>query len=100
VNGEEIREMPKGYIVNNINVKDEADFANYRVKAAKILEDAGGTFLARGGRHQVVEGHSFERIIICEFESFEAALAATAAVRARGLRDESADANIVVVEGV
>lgn len=92
--------MPKGYIVNNIKVKDEAGYANYRVKAAKILEHAGGTFLVRGGRHKVIEGQSHERIIICEFDSYEAALAASAAVRAEGLRDDSADANIVVVEGV
>ena len=93
--------MPKGYIVNNITVKDEAGYANYRVTAAKTLEDAGGTFLARGGRHEVLEGQSYERIIICEFESYEAAHAASAAVRALGdLRGDSAVANIVVVEGV
>ena len=57
--------MPKGYIVNNVTVKDEAGYANYRVTAAKTLEDAGGTFLVRGGRHEVIEGQSYERIIIC-----------------------------------
>lgn len=93
-------ELPKGYIVNNIKVKDEAGYANYRVTAAKILQDAGGTFLARGGRSEVIEGQSYERIIICEFESFDAARTASASVRALDLRGDSAVANIVVVEGV
>jgi uncharacterized protein (DUF1330 family) len=74
--------MPKGYIVSNVAVKDEAVHADYRVTAAKTLEDAGGTFLVRGGRHEVIEGQSHERIIICEFESYEAARAASSALRA------------------
>jgi uncharacterized protein (DUF1330 family) len=92
--------MPKGYIVNNIDVRDEVGYANYRVTAAKVLQDAGGTFLVRGGRHEVIEGHSYGRIIICEFESYEAAHAASEAVRALDLRGDSAIADIVVVEGV
>jgi uncharacterized protein (DUF1330 family) len=92
--------MPKGYIVNNIHVKDEAGYANYRVTAARSLEDAGGRFLVRGGRHEVIAGASYERVVVCEFESYEAALAASAAVRALDLLGDSAVANIVVVEGV
>jgi uncharacterized protein (DUF1330 family) len=95
--------MPKGYWIGHITVRDAEAYKEYIERDTPILQALGGNFLVRGGSSEVPEGEAFERHIVIEFPSYQAALAAyhdpdyqvVADIRRR-----SADSTIIVVEGV
>ena len=64
--------MP-AYWFSSANVTDEAALADYAKLARPAIEKHGGRYLARGGRHVRLEGADFERHVIIEFPSLEAA---------------------------
>ena len=58
------------------NVDDWEGFDRYRSQVAPTLEPFGAKFLVRGGAFTTVEGEMpFERIVVLEFPSREAAKA-------------------------
>jgi uncharacterized protein (DUF1330 family) len=57
-------------------VIDAVKLAAYAKLAGPALEDAGGTFLARGLPELVYEGGKETRVVVIEFASVEAARAA------------------------
>jgi uncharacterized protein (DUF1330 family) len=65
--------MP-AYLVAMMTVTDPQAYEGYRSLAAAAIAKHGGRFLARGGKHEVLEG-SFpgSRVVIVEFESFDKA---------------------------
>jgi uncharacterized protein (DUF1330 family) len=95
--------MPKGYIIGHITVRDPEDYKEYIERDTPILEGLGAKFIVRGGQSEIVEGETFERHVVIEFESYEAAKRAyhdpdyqvVAEIRRR-----SADSTILLVEGV
>ncbi len=64
--------MP-AYWFSSANVTDEAALADYARLARPAIEKHGGRYLARGGRHVRLEGADWERHVIIEFPSLEAA---------------------------
>jgi uncharacterized protein (DUF1330 family) len=94
--------MAKAYIVASINVTDPAGYEAYVNGAVKVTEAVGGRLLVSGGRREAIEGAFHNRIVVIEFESFEAARAAAAGYTAlRETRGTSApDYDSVIVEGV
>jgi len=94
--------MPKGYIIGHITVNDPKAYAEYIRRDTPILERLGGRFIVRGGQSEEPEGLAFERHVIIEFPSFEAALAAYNSPEYQEvakIRQATADSLIVVVEG-
>lgn len=94
--------MPKGYIVGHVTVTDPEAYAEYVRLDTPILERLGARFVVRGGRYHTVEGPEFERHIVFEFDSFEAALAAYKDPEYQEVakrRHASATSHITVVEG-
>ncbi len=61
------------YWFSSANVTDEAALAEYATLARPAIEGAGGRYLARAGRHVTLEGTEWERHVIIEFPSLEAA---------------------------
>jgi uncharacterized protein (DUF1330 family) len=57
-------------------IRDEQKFAAYAALAGPALSAAGGTFLARGMPERVYEAGENQRVVLIEFESIEAAVAA------------------------
>ena len=92
------------YIVVQVDVKDPRRYADYRAMVPASLEVYGGRFLVRGGEAQTLEGSwDPERLVIIEFDSVEQAKRwwdSEEYREARDLRQASADAQIVVVQGV
>ncbi|SFR01723.1 DUF1330 domain-containing protein [Poseidonocella sedimentorum] len=94
--------MAKGYIIGHITVNDPEAYKEYVERDTPILEGLGGRFIVRGGPSEVKEGETFQRHVVIEFPSYEAALKAyddpeyqeVAAIRWR-----TADSVILVVEG-
>jgi uncharacterized protein (DUF1330 family) len=57
-------------------IRDEQRMAAYAELAGPALTSAGGRFIARGLPEKVYEGGVDQRVVIIEFESLEAAVAA------------------------
>jgi uncharacterized protein (DUF1330 family) len=65
---------PKGYLVAEIEVTDAEAYKGYAAKAGPVIAACGGTYLARGGKVEGLEGAApAPRFVIVEFASFEAA---------------------------
>jgi len=94
--------MPKGYIIGHITVTDPDAYPEYIRRDTPILNNLGATFLVRGGRPEVPEGEIFDRHVVLEFPSFEAAKAAYNDPEYQDVADirrASADSVIILVEG-
>ena len=81
------------YWVARAKINDRGEYMKYATRVPAILEKFGGRVLARGGEHKTLEGPDrFERFVVIEFPSLEAAEAcfeseeyrAAAAFRRRG----------------
>lgn len=95
--------MPKGYVVSRVDVTDPDAYARYAAASTKAIAAHGGRALARGGRHEALEGKARARNVVLEFESYEAARAyfdSTEYQAARALRQGAAEIEMVLVEGV
>jgi uncharacterized protein (DUF1330 family) len=96
---------PKGYAVVEIDVSNEESYLKeYAPTAGKALTDAGGKYLARGGKVVGIDGDApKKRTVILEFESLEKAQAAFASAPYRENRkvgDKYAKFRVFAVEGV
>jgi uncharacterized protein (DUF1330 family) len=94
--------MPKGYIVTRADILDPEAYARYAAAATKAIADHGGKPLARGGRHEALEGKARGRNVVVEFESYDQARRYYHSQQyqaAKALRDGAAEIEIVLVEG-
>ncbi len=91
------------YFVVNLDVRDPERFATYREKVATVVADHGGRYLVRGGELHPIEGDlGLKRLVVLEFPSLEAAgrfYESPEYAPLLKLRQESADSDIVLVEG-
>ena len=92
------------YFIVNLDVKDREAFERYRAEAPAVIEQYGGRYLVRGGELHPVEGGGLglKRLVILEFPSLDAArrfYASPDYAPLLRLRQESAQSDIVLVEG-
>ena len=95
----------KAYWVARARINDPAAYKRYTDAATGVIAEFGGRFLARGGRHQVLEGSQhYERFVVAEFPSFDQAVACHASKgyqdAAANRKDGGGDIEIVIVEAV
>ena len=92
------------YVIVDINVTDPVRYEDYKRLAAPTVELYGGKYIARGGKTETLEGDwSPTRLVILQFDNTEQAkswLNSTEYREARSLRHETANSNMVVIEGV
>jgi len=92
------------YVVIDIDVTDPAGYEEYKKLAPAAVALCGGTYRARGGRMEVLEGSWHpKRLVILEFDSADKASAwlnSPEYAPARLLRHRTARTNMVLVEGV
>jgi uncharacterized protein (DUF1330 family) len=63
-----------GYLIANIDVKEQAAFDEYRAKVGATIAQHGGRYIVRGGAIEPLEGNlPLQRLIILEFPSLGAA---------------------------
>jgi uncharacterized protein (DUF1330 family) len=94
--------MPKGYIVVRVDILDPEAYAKYAAAATQAIADHGGRALARGGRHEALEGKARARNVVLEFDSYDAARRYYFSEQyqaARQLREGAANIELVLVEG-
>lgn len=95
--------MP-AYLLVNIEIKDPERYAEYVRIAPASIKKYGGRYLARGGRAEAIEGtYAPKRVVVLEFPSYEQARAwwdSDDYRDARALRQASANADMILVEGI
>ena len=92
----------KGYFIGRINVHNQESYKEYAKKAGEAVKKFGGNFLARGGKHQIMEGLEHTRHVIIEFKDFQTAVNfynSKEYSEARAIRKNKAEFNGVIVEG-
>jgi uncharacterized protein (DUF1330 family) len=95
--------MPKGYWIARVDVRDAERYKDYVATAKPAFERFGANFLARGGEFAELEGTARKRNVVIEFPSLQAAVDCYNSAEyqaAAKIRQEVADAEMVVVEGV
>ncbi|RDE08602.1 DUF1330 domain-containing protein [Pelagibacterium lacus] len=91
------------YWIAHVTVTDPEAYAGYQALAPEAFKAHGGSFLARGGAHEVLEGPELSRHVIIEFPSLEAARTCYHSPQyqaARARRDGACTAHIVIVEAL
>lgn len=95
--------MPKGYWIARVDVRDTERYKDYVAAAKLAFEKYGANFLARGGNYERLEGQVRARNVVIEFPSLQAAHdcyhSPEYQIAAR-IRQEVADAEMVIVEGI
>jgi uncharacterized protein (DUF1330 family) len=95
--------MAKGYVISRVDIKNPEAYAEYIKLGSEAIRKYGGKLLARGGRHEQLEGQARARNVVIEFESFEAARTyyySSEYAAAKAKRIGAADMEMVLVEGV
>ena len=91
------------YLIADIDVHDTAAYDRYRGLVAPTIEKYGGTFLVKGGPHEVIEGDwDPHRVIVLEFESVARAkewYSSPEYAPALAIRLKAATSNTIIVEG-
>jgi uncharacterized protein (DUF1330 family) len=93
----------KGYWIAHVDVTDPAGYKAYQAANGAPIDQFGGRFLVRGGRHEVVEGKQRSRTAVLEFPSYAAALACYRSPgyqAAKALRLGKAEVDLIIIEGV
>lgn len=95
--------MP-AYVIATVTVNDPAKFKKYGHQAAITIEQYGGKYLVRGGNVELVEGDwNPKRIVVLEFPTMEQAKTWYNSAEyhdAKQMRFESADTNLLFVDGI
>ncbi|MGL4490713.1 MAG: DUF1330 domain-containing protein [Rhizobiaceae bacterium] len=95
--------MPKGYWIARVDIRDADRYPDYVAAAKPAFEKYGAKFLARGGAFHKLEGEVRARNVVIEFPSLQAAHDCYHSPEyqvAAAIRQQVADAEMVVVEGV
>ena len=95
--------MAKGYWIARVDIRDAEGYKGYVAAAKPAFEKYGAKFLARGGEFTELEGKARARNVVIEFPSHQAAVDCYNSPEyqiAAKIRQQVADAEMVVVEGV
>jgi uncharacterized protein (DUF1330 family) len=94
--------MTKAYWIGRITVHQPERYKEYVEAATPAYKAHGARFLVRGGAYEAVEGEARPRNVVIEFPSLEAARACYDSEqygKARAIRQEIADGELIIVEG-
>ncbi|WCJ62604.1 DUF1330 domain-containing protein [Agrobacterium tumefaciens] len=95
--------MPKGYWIARVDVRDSERYKDYVTTAKPAFERFGANFLARSGALTELEGKARARNVIIEFPSVQHAIDCYNSPEyqaAAKIRQEVADAEMMIVEGI
>ena len=95
--------MAKGYWIARVDVRVPERYPEYVAAAKPAFDKYGAKFLVRGGEHELAEGPGRARNVVIEFDSLKTAQECYHSPEyqiAVGIRQQIADGEIVLVEGV
>ncbi len=95
--------MP-AYVIVEIDVRDPKGYEEYKRLAGPAVEAFGGSYLARGGEAETLEGDwQPKRVVLLRFESVARAKEwwhSKAYDHAKKVRYHTASSKMIVVEGI
>ena len=95
--------MP-AYVIAMVQVTDPTTYEAYKTAAHAAIIAAGGRYLVRGGKSEVLEGaFPGDRVVVFEFADMAAAKAfmnSPEYAAAKAHRDGAAKMNLMIVEGL
>ena len=94
--------MAKGYWIARIKINDPDRYQDYVKANAEAFAKYGARFIVRGGTAETRSGPTHDRHVVLEFDSFDTAKACHDSPeyqRAKAIRDEAADVDMVIIEG-
>ena len=95
--------MAKGYWIAHVKVRNPERYKDYVAANALAFKKYNARFIIRGGKHETRAGDpSRDRHVVIEFESYDVARACYDSPEYKAaavIRDEAADAEVVIVEG-
>ncbi len=94
--------VPKAYWIAHVTVTDPEAYLGYQAVAPAAFAQYGAIFLARGGSAQTLEGDSWQRHVVIQFDSLQQArdcYNSPAYTDARARRAGACEASITIVEG-
>ena len=96
---------PPAYVITEITIKDQDGYTKeFLPPVTKAIQDAGGKFIARGGKTITFSGAApAPRVVVIQFESLEKAQAwndSAAQVTAQKIGDKFATFRGFAVEGI
>jgi len=97
--------MPAAYLIVEMNITDAEQYKQYMATAPAAVKAAGGEYLVRGGKQEVLEGDwSPHRVAMLRFPSYEQAKAFYDGEMYKAARAKRVGTteyfNMVLVEGV
>lgn len=93
--------MP-AYLIVNGDVHDPAGYEEYKRRAAPLVAEHGGRYLARGGATAALEGEWLPRLVVVEFPSYDVALRfyhSPGYQEAAAVRQRCSRSSLVIVDG-
>ncbi|MGI9385991.1 MAG: DUF1330 domain-containing protein [Methyloligellaceae bacterium] len=94
---------PKGYWLVHLTVHDAGEFMAYMRASRAIFKEWNATYVVQAGQAETREGAACDKHVVVMFESYEAARACYESAEyqdAIKLRDDCANFNLVIAEGV
>ncbi|MEM9028517.1 MAG: DUF1330 domain-containing protein [Pseudomonadota bacterium] len=94
--------MAKGYWIARVRITDPERYKDYVAANAEAFRKYGAKFVVRGGQSETPSGPVHDRHVVLEFESYATAKACYNSpeyLRAKAIRDEASEADVVIVEG-
>lgn len=94
--------MVKAYWIAHVTVTDPEAYVGYQAVAPAAFQRHGARFLARGGEAECLEGKSWQRHVLIEFDSLQEARDCYNSYEyreARARRAGACEASITIVEG-
>ena len=96
---------PPAYVITEITIKDQDGYTKeFLPPVTKAIQDAGGKFIARGGKTTTFQGAApAPRVVVIQFESLEKTQAwndSAAQVTAQKIGDKFATFRGFAVEGI
>ncbi len=92
------------YVIARVNVTDPEKYKGYQALTPNAIAKNGGKFIVRGGAITTLEGEAENRrVVVLEFADVEAAKTfydSPEYKEARDARENAADFQMIVVEGV
>ena len=95
--------MSKGYLIAHIRVHDKEKFEEFKSMATPVVAEYGGRTLARNPAPDAREGDLRGLTVVIEFDDLAAATRfyeSEGYTAARKVREQCADTDLMLVEGI
>jgi len=95
--------MP-AFLIADIDITNPTTYEDYKQQVAPLIMRFGGRYLARGGRHEVLEGdwepHRLVVLEVPDMASLEAWYDSPEYAPIKQIRENSAEGRLIALEGL